>query len=208
MFPRRVITGLQLTPEQSQPALSAQRPPCASRWPRTDGRRSRRGVRRLFQALILRGHPHARSKRSLPCCWRLLPWSLVAAPLVVCSRSLFVGWWFLRPPTHENRAEGQLGNRSNGSCNPVKKKEKHRKSLRKPVATVAGPPLCAGFFPVGVSRRTGEARSTRSGAGRRKESDQAALANDLPESLVASSFLEDRVAGAAGVDRKSTRLNS
>ena len=77
------------------------------------------------------------------CClalW-LLPWSLVAAPLVVCSRSFFVRWGFLGPRQHtETGSRRTPATAATGFCNPLLKKEKHRKSLRKPVAAVAG--LC------------------------------------------------------------------
>ena len=51
-------------------------------------------------------------RRSLPrsalCedCGNLLPWPLVVAPLVVCSRSPFVRWGFLRPRQHTETGTG------------------------------------------------------------------------------------------------------
>jgi hypothetical protein len=46
------------------------------------------------------------------------------------------------PPAHATGREGGPGNTGNGSLQPFLKKEKHRKSLRRPVAAVAALPAC------------------------------------------------------------------
>src|ERR1019366_9076645 len=64
------------------------------------------------------------------CCLR--PPQPVSAPLALVPRDLV------------RTQGGRPGNRSNGSPHPPPKKEKHRKSLWKPVAGVAGPgPACS-----------------------------------------------------------------
>jgi hypothetical protein len=75
---------------------------------------------------------------------------LAPAPVTLCWRGATPPSWLARPPqqrhcppTHATGLEGGPGNTGNGSPNTSEKKQKHRNSLRRPVAAVAAlAPVC------------------------------------------------------------------
>src|ERR1017187_3428426 len=73
-----------------------------------------------------------------------------ASTVTLCWRGATPPSWLARPPqqrhcppTHATGLEGGPGNTGNGSPNTSEKKQKHRNSLRRPVAAVAAlAPVC------------------------------------------------------------------